>query len=260
VFVDWHDVTILFDRMEEACGGPDAMAELFENVYLTPTGRALGTLAALFVDPAAFYRLLNLRVGPDMYTSVFHASQDNFPGGYRLAFEITRGHRPSAPAMYASLGACRAQPKLFGLPKASITASITPTNATFLVDVPDREPLPTRVGRFVDSLADVRAAIERVYEDRNDALVELRQLQSVATRVTPRELERRVDEIGAACALTPRERVVLRELAPGRSNKEIAKRIHCAARTVEIHIANVLRKTGTQTRTELVAKLWNRPE
>ena len=53
--------------------------------------------------------------------------------------------------------------------------------------------------------------------------------------------------------LTPRELDVLRLVAAGISNKEIAARLHLSPRTVEKHVENLLRITATQSRTQLVA-------
>jgi len=52
--------------------------------------------------------------------------------------------------------------------------------------------------------------------------------------------------------LTPREREVLRLIARGHTNAEIATMLHVSVRTVENHRASVLRKLGLRTRAELV--------
>ncbi|HET6965915.1 MAG TPA: AAA family ATPase [Acidimicrobiales bacterium] len=55
----------------------------------------------------------------------------------------------------------------------------------------------------------------------------------------------------AALGVTDREADVLRLLAAGRPNKEIAAALHLSPRTVEKHVENLLRKTGSRSRTEL---------
>jgi DNA-binding NarL/FixJ family response regulator len=64
--------------------------------------------------------------------------------------------------------------------------------------------------------------------------------------------------MGSCCSstnhrLTKRERTVLGELCRGLSNKEIALEIGCSVKTVEFHVSNILRKTGTPSRARLVA-------
>lgn len=52
---------------------------------------------------------------------------------------------------------------------------------------------------------------------------------------------------GALAALTPRERDVLRGIARGRTNKEIAAELGIGARTVETHRESLMRKLGIRT-------------
>ncbi len=53
---------------------------------------------------------------------------------------------------------------------------------------------------------------------------------------------------------TGRELDVLRELVDGSSNKEIADNLGITERTVKMHIANMLQKTGFRSRLELAVK------
>jgi two-component system, NarL family, response regulator NreC len=52
--------------------------------------------------------------------------------------------------------------------------------------------------------------------------------------------------------LTVREREVLRLLALGHTNQEIAKMLYISVRTAETHRAHIMQKLGLQTRAELV--------
>ncbi|MBO9040675.1 helix-turn-helix transcriptional regulator [Curtobacterium flaccumfaciens] len=53
--------------------------------------------------------------------------------------------------------------------------------------------------------------------------------------------------------LTPRERDVLRLVATGVGNREIAEGLGISVNTVKYHVANLLRKHGARTRAELAA-------
>ncbi len=52
--------------------------------------------------------------------------------------------------------------------------------------------------------------------------------------------------------LTPRERLILRLIAEGHPNAEIAAELAISPRTVETHRAHMMQKLGLKTRTELV--------
>ncbi|TMR08704.1 response regulator transcription factor [Nonomuraea turkmeniaca] len=57
-------------------------------------------------------------------------------------------------------------------------------------------------------------------------------------------------DVPAAVPLTDREREVLALIAAGRSNKEIARSLAVAEKTVKTHVSNVLMKLGVQDRTQ----------
>lgn len=70
----------------------------------------------------------------------------------------------------------------------------------------------------------------------------------VARRLMQQVTSPRKPEAGAQ--LTDREREVLRLLADGRSNKEIARSLVVSERTVKGHVSNILGKLGLQDRTQ----------
>ncbi|MCS5722640.1 AAA family ATPase [Herbiconiux sp. CPCC 203407] len=92
--------------------------------------------------------------------------------------------------------------------------------------------------------AGARAAAERIRLDQVVAAVD--------------DLERRLGivrlsggrEVSTPGELTDRERQVLDLIAQGLSNRQVAERLFISAKTVSVHVSNVLRKTGTTSRTE----------
>jgi DNA-binding CsgD family transcriptional regulator/tetratricopeptide (TPR) repeat protein len=60
-------------------------------------------------------------------------------------------------------------------------------------------------------------------------------------------------DAGGTDALTPRETEILALVADGRSNGEIGKQLFISAKTVSVHVSNILAKLGASGRTEAAA-------
>lgn len=65
-------------------------------------------------------------------------------------------------------------------------------------------------------------------------------------------LEKRAPETKGANKLTPREQEVLKLLAHGKTNREIAGELHVAEVTVRFHLRNIYSKIEVCTRTAAV--------
>jgi two-component system nitrate/nitrite response regulator NarL len=68
-----------------------------------------------------------------------------------------------------------------------------------------------------------------------------------------REIGRRVQTERMTHSLTEREREVMRHVAQGVPNKEVAKRLGLSEGTVKIHLHNIYEKVGVPNRTALTA-------
>ena len=72
-------------------------------------------------------------------------------------------------------------------------------------------------------------------------------------QLTPKAAARLMQAVSAPEspeALTKRETEVLRLLAQGQSNKQIAYRLHNTERTIKSHVSRILSKLGVQSRTQ----------
>ena len=58
----------------------------------------------------------------------------------------------------------------------------------------------------------------------------------------------------AALGISERELEVLREIAGGRSNKEIAAQLNVSPNTIKTHVARLFEKLGARRRTEAILK------
>ena len=103
---------------------------------------------------------------------------------------------------------------------------------------------------------------------RDEAADQWRQAARTAEKLTARPLRAALDDlarrarIGTAehrgdsavlVSLTAREREVLRLIAAGRSNREIASVLFIAPKTASVHVSNILGKLGAASRTEAAA-------
>jgi DNA-binding NarL/FixJ family response regulator len=61
---------------------------------------------------------------------------------------------------------------------------------------------------------------------------------------------RRRGNAQCACPLTRREVAILRLIADGRENAEIADELHFGVGTIKLHVREILHKLGASTRTE----------
>ncbi len=78
-------------------------------------------------------------------------------------------------------------------------------------------------------------------------LAELRTLGGASVPTSRGAESRRTEQ------LTPREQEVLGLVAQGRSNGDIARQLYISAKTVSVHVSNVMAKLGAGSRTEAVA-------
>jgi NarL family two-component system response regulator YdfI len=93
---------------------------------------------------------------------------------------------------------------------------------------------------------EILAAIQAAYAGL--VLLDAEVSQSLASRIRPSTAR----PAAALDDLTPREIEVLRMLAEGLSNREIASRLGISNHTVKFHISSILDKLGAASRTEAV--------
>ncbi|MBV9830750.1 MAG: AAA family ATPase [Marmoricola sp.] len=101
------------------------------------------------------------------------------------------------------------------------------------------------------------ATVLRAIGDADGARTEAARAREYAVRLGARPL---LEELGGAARvdaatdlLTPREHEILELVATGRSNAEIGQQLFISAKTVSVHVSNVMSKLGAASRTEAVA-------
>jgi DNA-binding CsgD family transcriptional regulator len=131
------------------------------------------------------------------------------------------------------------------------------------IDVPfERAQIQVRAGVALGAVGEREAAVERLTEAYRTAVrLQARPLAAEAVRqleILGEHVERRLGRRAAGqrerAGLTRRELEVVRLVAVGRTNREIGQELFLSARTVEMHVGNVLAKLDCRTRTEATHK------
>jgi two-component system, NarL family, response regulator LiaR len=124
-------------------------------------------------------------------------------------------------------------------------------------ELPDTEVLAlTSVLEDASVVGAVRAgAIGYLLKDTQaDALCQaIKSAAAGQVQLTPRAAARLMQAVSAPenpVELTERETEVLRLMARGQSNKQIARSLHISEKTVKTHVSNILSKLGVQSRTQ----------
>lgn len=86
----------------------------------------------------------------------------------------------------------------------------------------------------------------------NDLLAAIRKIHAGGTHVSERAAARLAERAMAGGALSPREIEVLKWIAQGKSNKEIAALLFISEGTVKTHVLSIHEKLGVGDRTEAV--------
>ena len=97
--------------------------------------------------------------------------------------------------------------------------------------------------------ADIIVAIRRLHQ--GEALFTPGQIIELL-RTEGEHQEKKRNAQSALSQLTPREVEVVRVLAEGLSDKEVADRLCIASKTVRVHVTNILDKLGLESRLQLV--------
>ena len=112
------------------------------------------------------------------------------------------------------------------------------------------EALDVGVAGYMLKTATGRELVDAIRAVLNGVFV----LDSTVSARLSRHWRHETRDAVSAETLTPRESDVLRLLARGMSNKQVASQLSLGLRTVEGHVSNILAKLGVSSRTEAVLK------
>lgn len=112
-----------------------------------------------------------------------------------------------------------------------------------------------------DSYSKIRELLERALAETLNKVVAANGMEGLLLHaLTVREAPRPEAEptSPSRLPLTEREYEVLRQVATGASNKEIARALNLSLHTVKRHVANILNKLGVDSRVEAATLLYAR--
>ena len=173
-------------------------------------------------------------------------------------FKRAKQHRPDVVLLDLNM------PGLSGIETLQLLQQDLPDTAVIMLTVSEDVDELTRALREgacgyllknmeADALATmIRRAAEGesvIAESMTQRLIAQMRTPVRAEHTAPPSLEPRGSS--ASPALTPRERDIVRILARGASNKDIARELDLAESTVKIHVRNVLRKLNLSSRVQI---------
>ncbi len=246
--IDWAVFAEFMEILEVDCGGREALTRGAEVRYPEFALRMM-PLLGLVVTPRAFCRFVHRAVFPRAYGGAVRATdQDQDDGILQVRMEITEPNRGCLPFFHATEGALRGVPRLFGQGPAAVTSELTARFALYRVALPQQGSVRARLRRAM-----TRQSLDAVLEDVEASWSELGQHLE---RPGPDPFDRCLRRATRRWKLTNRQQGILAEVARGRSNKEAAANLGCALHTVELHVTDILRRTGHPSRSALIADFW----
>jgi DNA-binding CsgD family transcriptional regulator/tetratricopeptide (TPR) repeat protein len=175
----------------------------------------------------------------------------------------TTGHADVLAALAHALGETALAE---GHPDAAAQQIVRAADLHAGLDIPfERAQIQVRAGVGPAAVGKREAAVERLVEAHRTARrLGAAPLASEAAEELAKlgeSIERRLGRRAAAAhenaGLSHRELEVMRHVATGRTNREIATELYLSPRTVDMHVRNILTKLRVRSRTEAAAKASN---
>jgi DNA-binding NarL/FixJ family response regulator len=158
----------------------------------------------------------------------------------REALDCFRRHRPDVTLMDLQM------PEMNGIDAMSTIRNEFPDARIIVLTTHTGDTLVSRALKAGARAYLLKSAV------RKELLETVRAVHAGQKRVSP-ELAVEIAEHAADSVLTPREVEVLRLVAGGNANKEVAARLSLTEETVKAHVRNILGKLGANDRTHAVA-------
>ncbi len=237
--ISWDDYVTICDNLVALVGDMERIDELVEDGYheVIPELRTLGRV---LIEPKPFVRFVLEVLDPIVWPAIHCECEDLGGNDMRVTMRIRPGARPNPAFIRFSVAALRGVTRHLDLPPTKVLRTDLGSDyGVYWARLPASRTLVRRAGR---------ASLEII--NRVTAMA----LFGDGDAVDP--LDSRLDEMTVAWSLSRRQIEVLRLLAQGQANKEIAQALGCAENTVELHVTQLLRKAEVPSRARLIARFW----
>ncbi|PZR06945.1 MAG: hypothetical protein DI536_29180 [Archangium gephyra] len=245
--LDWEDFVVLVERLEGRVGPARLDALCAQLPSLAPSGRRL---LGVFVSERLLYRFVNQLLGPTSYPMIHTTWTEEGNVGH-LRLRLRDGLSGSRTVFRIFSGALAAMPLFIGHPQPSVRHQLTARGGDYWVQLPKDEGLRARLQRATQ-LADWDVLLETLEEDKSRFL----EANEAMWRSREHVLDTKLNAAQARWSLTPRQLEVLSGLALGLSNKALMEELGCSVKTIETHVTELLRRSGSESRLSLVATFW----
>jgi DNA-binding CsgD family transcriptional regulator len=237
--ISWDDYVTICDNAAAIAGGPEALSALLEDAYHAVLPE-LRQVARAIIAPKAFVRFVLEVIDPMVWPAVRIRCEDLGGNDMCITVRLVPDARPNPTYMHASVGAVRGITRHLDLPPVKVLRTdLGADHGIYWVRLPESRTLLRRATRAS------RAALGRIV-----AGIAVDESQPDDT------LETRLDDRTVEWDLSRVQIEVLRLLAADESNAEIARALDCTESAVESHVEALLKKSGTATRAQLIARLW----
>lgn len=240
--VAWSDYCTLVENIGRLAG--DGLEDLLEASYhqVFPEMRAA---FGMLVDCKPLLRFMMTIANPIAFQPVEHHFEDLGDRHVRVSSRLRPGARPCETWFRGTIGALRGIPRYCDQPPAHVIAQITPDSGIYEIFLPPSRTLLSRMRRTV-------APAVRIILGREP--------DGTPVSFGPAgedPFEEQIDAAVTRWKLTPRQVEVLRRLAHGESEPEMAQALDWATTTIALVVAQLLQKTGATSRSDLITRLWN---
>jgi DNA-binding CsgD family transcriptional regulator len=162
-----------------------------------------------------------------------------------VTVRLRAGARQSETWFRGSIGALRGVPRYLDLPSAEVSAQVGPDFGIYDLTLPPNRSI---IGRIRNTPV-MRLLLGREDDDMQDA--------ATVDELGRDPLDERLHAALVRWKLTRRQLEVLRGMAHGETNEELAHVLECTELVIEMILAQLLQKTGTTSRAELVARMMS---